>query len=486
MRHRPHITVVGLGPAGSSFLSNETVALLTSTERVYLRTARHPAAEQLGLAQSFDHLYEAAETFEEVYVAIVNELVTAATGAAPDPIVYAVPGSPLVAERSVALLRHDARVNVTVIPALSFIDLAWERLRIDPLTAGVRLVDAEQFAEQAGGDRGPFLVAQCWSRHLLSEVKLSVPEDSDDPLPDVVILHHLGLEDERVLTVNWWELDRVVTPDHLTSVYVPTLSIPTMAQREIGLLEELMVTLRVRCPWDRVQTHRSLSPHLIEESYEVVDALSAMRNVGVTGDVADELAVGHLKEELGDLLFQIVFHACLAQEEGYFTLADVARGVHEKLVLRHPHVFGNVEAATPEQVAGNWESIKKLEKGRSSVTEGIPQYLPALMMANKLQRKALSVGVEPSEFSSVEGTVEERFAELILLASVGGSQGDDFPSVDDAEEVEHLVGLLLFEVGDLARQLGVDPEQALRARVVSLRERILIAEGVHNPPGGSR
>jgi tetrapyrrole methylase family protein/MazG family protein len=453
---------------------------------VYLRTARHPAAEQLGLARSFDRLYETAETFEEVYAAIVEELVAAATDTAPDPIVYAVPGSPLVAERSVALLRNDARVSVSVLPGLSFLDFAWERLRIDPLTDGVRLVDAEQFSEQAGRDQGPFLVAQCWSRHLLSEMKLSVSQDSGDPLPAVVILHHLGLEDEQVLSVDWWELDQAVAPDHLTSIYIPALTVSTMAQREMAQLEDLVVTLRARCPWDRVQTHDSLLPHLIEESYEVVDALSALSSVGVVDDAAHQLAVDHLKEELGDLLFQIVFHACLAQEEGQFTLADVARGIREKLVVRHPHVFGNVDAATPEQVVGNWEIIKKMEKGRSSVTEGIPKSLPALMLATKLQRQALSVGVAPVEFTNIANALEKRIAVLILRASDAGSDGNDIHSVDDGEVVEHLVGSLLFEVTDLARQLGVDPEQALRTRVASLRGRILIAEGVHNPQGGSR
>ena len=159
-----------------------------------------------------------------------------------------------------------------------------------------------------------------------------------------------------------------------------------------------MRTLRARCPWDRVQTHGSLMPHLVEESYEVLDALARARcgRAGRTGDAAQRRPRrrgDHLEEELGDLLFQIVFHARLAAGGGHFTLADVARGVHDKLVHRHPHVFGDVEAASAEQVVANWEEIKKEEKGRASVTEGIPTDLPALLLSTKLQRKALSVGM---------------------------------------------------------------------------------------------
>ena len=153
-------------------------------------------------------------------------------------------------------------------------------------------------------------------------------------------------------------------------------------------LEELVATLRAECPWDRVQTHGSLMPHLLEESYEVLDALRELDTAEEGGEPSRLAAsAGHLEEELGDLLFQIVFHARLAEEAGRFTLADVARGVHDKLVHRHPHVFGDGDAATAEEVRANWEEIKREEKGRASVTEGIPPDLPALLLSTKLQTK---------------------------------------------------------------------------------------------------
>ena len=234
-----------------------------------------------------------------------------------------------------------------------------------------------------------------------------------------------------------------------------------------------MRTLRANCPWDQAQTHASLMPHLVEESYEVLDAIAAAGGPG-----ADDDAFTHLEEELGDLLFQIVFHACLAEEEGHFNLADVARGVHDKLVHRHPHVFGEVAADTAAQVVTNWEAIKKAEKGRTSVTEGIPSQLPALMLATKLQRKASSVGLDSEETGELTAVV---LAEVAHLAAGTGVADADAPLSADAEAQERLVGQLLFDVADLARRLGVDAEQALRTRALQLRAAIVAAESAGVP-----
>jgi tetrapyrrole methylase family protein/MazG family protein len=467
-RPRPHITVVGLGPAGTDHLSTRAAELLAGASQPFLRTARHPAAARWPAAATFDHLYESGATFDEVYAAMVEELVAAA-GAGAGAVVYAVPGSPTVAERSVELLRADDRVEVTVVPALSFLDLAWAALGIDPLAAGVRLVDAAAFPDVAARSPGPFLVAQAWSRHLLSDMKLGAPGGDERPRPRPVLLHHLGLADEVVVTVDWWELDRTLEPDHLTSVYVPEGGGSAVGE-EMARLAALMDTLRERCPWDRAQTHASLMPHLVEESYEVLDALASL-------DGGDDVAYAHVEEELGDLLFQIVFHARLADEGGHFDLADVARGVHDKLVHRHPHVFGDVEVAGADQVVANWEAIKKDEKGRRSVTEGIPTGLPALMLTNKLARKARAVGVDPDE-SDVAPTVAAL--EALARGAASADPGPDDPLTDGADELSRQVGECLFVVASLAQRLGVDAEQALRDRALSLRDEIVAAEGVPN------
>ncbi|HEY1733140.1 MAG TPA: SAM-dependent methyltransferase, partial [Acidimicrobiales bacterium] len=323
------MTVVGLGPAGPDLLTAAAAELLAGASTAFLRTDRHPAAVAFGAVPSFDRHYEAADSFDDVYARIVDDVVAAAvTAGRREPVVYAVPGSPLVAERTVELLRADPRVDVTIVPAMSFLDLAWARLGVDPVAVGVRLVDGTRFEADAAGERGPLLVAQCWSADVLSAIKLSVDVDRlppGQPTPTVTVLHHLGLADERVETVDWDDLDRAVAPDHLTSVWIPSFAGPVAG--DLVALDQLVRRLRQDCPWDREQTHASLTRHLLEESYEVIDAIDELTRAeaaadsppigtAVAGDgtaaVAD--AVDHLEEELGDLLFQVYFHSCLAAE----------------------------------------------------------------------------------------------------------------------------------------------------------------------------
>jgi tetrapyrrole methylase family protein/MazG family protein len=404
---RPQVVVAGLGPAGPDLLTTGTLARIAAVANRYLRTRRHPAASAVPDAEAFDELYERHDTFEDVYAAIVEALVAGAER--HGTVLYAVPGSPVVAERSVELLVADARVHVEVLPALSFLDLAWARLAVDPVALGVRLVDGRRFATEAAGERGPLLVAQCDRAHVLSDIKLAA-EDG----PDVVVLQRLGLEDESVRTVRWDDLDRGFEPDHLTSLWIPALSAPIAG--EVARFHELVRTLRAECPWDREQTHASLTRHLLEETYEVLEAID---------HVDPETAAGFeaLEEELGDLLFQVVFHAVLAAEEGQFTLADVARGIHDKLYARHPHVFDPTSGATDlAQLTVDWERRKVEEKGRVSVMDGIPAALPALAYAAKVQRKAESQGVPWRELLGDEqDALAVRLLELVDEARTGGA-----------------------------------------------------------------
>ena len=464
---RARITVVGLGPAGPELRPDAVEGALRQASAAFVRTRHHPAAADLAdEVASFDHHYEESATFEDVYRHIVDDLVAAATRTA-GPVVYAVPGSPLVAERTVELLRADPRAEVTVVPALSFLDLAWERLGVDPLSSGVRLVDGTRFAVEAAGERGPLLVAQCWSAAVLSEVKLSVDSDLVPGPPTATLLHHLGLTDERVVTVGWDELDRALEPDHLTSVWVPRLSSPVAG--EMAALDGLVRRLRQDCPWDREQTHASLTRHLLEEAYEVIDAVDELTRAEA-GDGVEVEAVDHLEEELGDLLFQVFFHSRLAAEEGRFDLAGVARGVHDKLVARHPHVFGDVVAEDPGTVVANWEEIKKAEKGRQSVTDGIPASLPALALVAKLGGKARSVdGLE------LPGFDEERAAAAAALA--GLPEPGAATEGPGAHDLARRLGDLLFLLADMGRRLGVDPEDAARAAALRFKDEVRRAEG---------
>ena len=381
---RPRVVVVGLGPADPSLTTTATLDAVAAhpPEARWCRTDRHPSVSVLGPHGSFDDVYETAERIGDVYPTIVERLV--ALAGRHGSVLYAVPGSPLVAERTVELLRTDDRVEVVLVPALSFLDLAWDRLGVDPLAVSVRVVDGHRFAIEAAGERGPLLVAQCDTVDVLSAIKLAV---EDEPPSGVVVLARLGLPDERVEHVTWADLDRVVEADHLTSVWIPELAAPVGA--ELAELVEVVRALRERCPWDSTQTHASLAPYAVEEAYEVVDAIAGF-------DPTSGAGVDELEEELGDLLFQVLLHATIAAEEGWFGLADVARVVREKLVRRHPHVFGPAADAALDVAAveAAWDRLKAEEKGRSGPFDGIPASFPPRLAVAKVERRAAAAGIE--------------------------------------------------------------------------------------------
>ena len=405
----PTIVVVGLGPAGPELLPEAARTALGGVPPAarFLRTERHPAAAAVHGATTFDHRYDQAATIGDVYAGIVDDLLAAAV--AHGRVVYAVPGSPLVAERTVELLRERAAagaVRLEIVPGLSFLDLAWDRLGIDPLAAGVRLVDAHRFAVEAAGERGPLLVAQADSAFSLSDVKLAVEEG-----PVVTVLQRLGLPDERVARVAWHDLDREVDADHLTTLWVPRLAAPVAG--ELQRLRATVRALRERCPWDRQQTHRSLTRYAVEEAYEVVEAIDAL------GDDPDGSAIDALCDELGDLLFQVVLHATIAEQAGWFTLADVAAGVDDKLVRRHPHVFADVAVADADEVVRNWDALKQVERPeRTGPTDGIPAGLPALQLAAKVLRRA---GALPDRPVASEAEVGDRLLEVVARLAGGGT-----------------------------------------------------------------
>jgi tetrapyrrole methylase family protein/MazG family protein len=211
-------------------------------------------------------------------------------------------------------------------------------------------------------------------------------------------------------------------------------------------LVDLMATLRgpEGCPWDRKQTPESLKPFLVEECYEVVDAL-------------EDGSPDQIREELGDLLFQIVFHARIAEEQGQFTMDDVITGIHEKMVRRHPHVFGDERLSTDKEVLANWEEIKKKEKGnqdRKSVLEGVPKELPSLLRAHRLQERAARVGFDWAHLNEVLPKLDEEITEF-----------KESLKAEDAGKIEEELGDLFFTLVNVSRFLGVNPDEALRKTI---------------------
>jgi tetrapyrrole methylase family protein/MazG family protein len=446
-QRRPRITIVGLGPGGPQYVTQQTLEAIASSTHRYIRTTRHPSASLVGEATSFDDIYESAETFADVYAEITERLVAAAT--AHGEILYAVPGSPLVLERSVRHLGNDSRVECTILPAMSFLDVAFARLGVDPVEAGVRLIDGHDFATAAAGDHGPMFVAHTHANWVLSDIKLAVEAATGDE--PVVILQRLGTPDELIVHTTWAELDRTVEADHLTCIYIPRLGTPVGAAL-VGF-HQLARTLREQCPWDKEQTHQSLIKYLLEETYEVVDALEALDLDEPSTDTA-------LIEELGDLLYQVEFHATIAEQQGRFTMVDVVEGIHDKLVRRHPHVFGSVTADDAETVVANWDTIKHAEKNRTSVFDGIATSQPSLSYAYHVQRKAAKVGFDWPDVGGALPKIAEETAELHEALESG-----------DRRHIDAELGDLLFAVVNVARHLDIEPEAALRVATHKFRRR---------------
>ena len=430
------ITIVGLGPGDPALVTEQTRQAIAEHTVRFVRTARHPSAHLVPDATSFDQVYEIYDTFEAVYTEIAKRLMKAAE---EGPVLYAVPGSPLVLERTVQQLRTRA-VEHRILPAISFLDSVWERLGIDPVEERVRLIDGHTFAVSAAGETGPLLVAHTHASWVLSDMKLSV-EMADDAT--ATLLQGLGTPDERIIEVLWEDLDRSIDPDHLTSVYIPRLAAPVA--HELMQSVALVRRLRADCPWDAEQTHASLRSHLLEETYEVLEAID-----GLNQDTGQGFE--HLEEELGDLWFQILFHSELAAEAGQFTVADVARGLHDKLVSRHPHVFGEAVANDAAAVLENWEEAKLAEKNRESVMDGIPAALPALTLAEKILKKGQRV-------APVDLTDE-------ALRSLASS----------ALPTEESIASALLATVELARRNGIDPEGALRNAATAAMNRFRAIE----------
>jgi tetrapyrrole methylase family protein / MazG family protein len=324
------------------------------------------------------------------------------------------------------------------------------------------LVDGHDFAAAAAGSTGPLLIAHAHAHWVLSDIKLAVEEASGDER--VVFLQRLGTDDELITETTWSELDRSVEPDHLTCAYVPRLATPVGAG--YVRFHQLARTLRERCPWDREQTHASLVPYLVEETFELVDAL-------VDLDPDDPATEHALVEELGDLLYQIEFHATIAEQAGRWSIADVTTGIHDKLVARHPHVFGDVTAHDADTVLANWDQIKRTEKGRTSVFDGVAASLPALAYAHHLQRKAAKVGFDWDDVSGPDAKIDEELAELREAAAGAGHSA----AITDE------LGDVLFAVVNVARHLGVDAELALRAAANKFRRRFEAVEALATERG---
>ncbi len=452
---KPVVRVVGLGPGSKNHLTLQTVELLRIAPVARLRTRVHPSAEEFPDVPSYDSWYEEAASFEDLYQRIVDDLVAIALTSPNAEVVYAVPGSPVVAEHTVELLATRGEIELKIEPAVSVIDVACAALQVDPMSQGLRILDALGSTEPFRGP-GPLLVLQTYAPEVLATVAERLPRDLE-----VTILHHVGLSDAKVLRVLSQDLVHFAEADHLTSLWIEGLR---SAGEAMDDLVSFMHRLRQECPWDQEQTHGSLTRHLLEESYEALDALEQLARQDEQGSVSAQAATD-VEEELGDLLFQIVFHAELGVEEDLFSFATIADGVRDKLTGRHPHVFGDVVVESSNDVAKNWEDIKKVEKGRTSVTDGIAWHLPAPTLYAKLLRKAAAVNVSTLSSDQALALAKQSLDSLVLESKPANDSSS-------TSEVTDEWGNLLTAVVSLAQWAGVDAESVLRQRALRLRDEI--------------
>ncbi len=445
------LSIVGLGAGGLDLLTLQAYRRLKTVEEVYLRTAVHPAAEELqaeGIGYiSFDELYETAEQFVDIYEEIAAKVINSTNQ--EDDVVYAVPGHPMVAEETVHKITGQLSADeYEVIAAPSFLDAIFTCLEIDPI-GGVKVIDGLDFTARDLDPKAGTVITQVYNQSVASEVKLNLMEVYPDQFK-IKVIRGAGLAEEKLATIPLYKLDRLDWIDHLTSVYLPPQPAnPTQFTR----LVEIMEILRgeAGCPWDREQDYASLKKHLLEETYEVIERIDNQDYFG-------------LEEELGDLLLQVVFQSQIAAEEGKFTAKDVITSIVNKLIRRHPHVFGDQEVADAEEVLVNWAAIKKEEKNRdqksTSLLDEVPLQLPALEQAQQLQKKAAKVGFDWAEEAGVRAKIAEEVEEFREAAAN-----------NSLAEVQKEFGDLLFSLVNLSRFLDINAETSLLATINKFRTR---------------
>ncbi|MGA9192946.1 MAG: nucleoside triphosphate pyrophosphohydrolase [Anaerolineales bacterium] len=438
----PGITVVGLGPGDASLITRQAWRVLEEAAEVVLKTGLHPAVSHLPphlTVTTFDELLEQDGSPEETSETIVDALLGMSDRELG--VIYAVPGDPLVADASVAGLKSragEAGIPVKILHGVSFVEPC---LKLAGLESGdglivVDAVDVTGRYHPSFPPDMPVLAGQLHSRKVASKVKLCLMNQYHPEHP-VLLIHAPGTPEAAVESVPLVQIDQSQDIGPMTALLVR----PTAPLTSFESFQETVAHLRAPdgCPWDREQTHLSLRSHLLGETYEALEAL-------------DRESVEDLREELGDLMLQLVIQVQIATEDGEFQMADVLSGINNKLIRRHPHVFGGMDVENVSEVLHNWEALKEQERkeggnGKGSL-DGVPGSLPALAQALEFQSRAARVGFDWPDVSGVLAKVDEEVREV---------QDEDGGDAQAAE-----LGDLFFALVNVARWLDIDPEAALR------------------------
>ncbi|MDF2902746.1 MAG: Tetrapyrrole (Corrin/Porphyrin) methylase, MazG protein [Bacillus sp. (in: firmicutes)] len=453
------IVVLGLGAGDLNQLPFGVYKKVVQTNLVYLRTREHPVIRDLekeGVQfESFDSVYEKFDQFEQVYEEISEILLQKCE---TETITYAVPGHPLVAEKTVQLLLAkgaERGIEIEIGGGQSFIDSIFQALLIDPID-GFQLLDGTSLTREELNLHQHVMIGQVYDTYVASNVKLTLMERLPDDYK-VYVVTAAGSDAEQVQEIPLYELDRVVKINNLTTVYVPPVTDEVILYKDFAKLRQIIAELRGPngCPWDKKQTYQSLKKYLIEESYELIEAIN--------NDDID-----HMIEELGDVLLQVMLHAQIGEDEGYFSIDDVIEGISAKMIRRHPHVFGNVEVNNVEDVLSNWEEIKSGEKTKreASLLDKVGMAQPSLIRAFELQKEAAKVGFDWQETAPVWAKVKEELKEF----------EDEINKAENNENSLKEFGDLLFSMINLARFYKIHPEEALLATNQKFTKRFQFVE----------
>ncbi|WP_313233507.1 nucleoside triphosphate pyrophosphohydrolase [Tissierella praeacuta] len=441
------IYVIGLGPGSIDSLTLGAINRINSGDKNFLRTEKHPTVKYFIdnniPYKSYDSLYDNEDSFHKLYEKIAEDLIEESKKYSS--INYFVPGNPLVAEKTVEILM-DKDIDIEIISGMSFIEPMIELIRRDPIN-GLKIVNGEEFDILMVDINIDMIITQVYNYRILSEIKLILSEIYGDE-HEIYLIHSAGIEeDEKKLYIPIYELDRGKEVGPLTSIFVPKIDNNPKKVFDFNDLLGIMKVLRSQngCPWDMEQTHESIRQSVIEEAYEVVDAI-------------DKGDIDSIIEELGDLLLQVIFHSQIAFDEGEFNIYDITSALGSKLIYRHPHVFLKKSVENSEEVVYNWNMLKYAKRNITKFTDklkDIPR-LPALMTSFKIQEKAAEIGFD---WDNIEGplnkVIEEHQEVLEAIEEFGG--GD--------ERTEEEVGDLLFAIVNLSRFLNINPEIALNRTI---------------------
>lgn len=438
------IQIIGLGAGGIDELTVGAYRALNENIPTFARTERHPVVKKLReemKIECFDDYFEKYETFDKVYEKITDNVLELAKR--HGKINYCTAGSPFCGDVITKKLidEYKEEINIIIIDGMSFLDRCIKLSGFSDYKS-IKVLDCLE-ADEFSFDINSFtIITQVYDWEMASQLKLKLMET----YPDETKVLKIDVLENNVIKIPLFELDQEKKYGFSTYFCVLPIELSKNTVYNVTNLCRIVKILRGPdgCPWDMKQTHESIRQHVIEEAYEVVDAI-------------DNDDVDNLIEELGDLLFQVIFHSELGSEEGYFNFSNVVTNICEKMYFRHPHVFGDVRAANVDEALGSWEASKQKQKKISSYTDNlkdVPKALSPLSRSFKIQKRAAQAGFD---FPTVEGALLKIKEELFEF--IEEYQNYDF------EKMEDEFGDLLFALVNFARFMEINPDIALNRTI---------------------